>query len=85
MQKNYSQTFSNTLVVRSKIFSKTVLFLFLLFSSVVIANPPAFNDDVDDQAPPAEIDSYLVILCVVGILLGLYLLRKKELLKTHHQ
>jgi hypothetical protein len=83
MYNNFSQIFSKTAtaMVSPKTFSKIILFLFLFCSNVALATPPGFDDDVNDEAPPAAIDSYLILLCIVGVILGFYLLRKKELLK----
>jgi hypothetical protein len=83
MYNNSSQIFAKTAtaIVSPKTFSKVILFLFLFCSNVALATPPGFEDDVNDEAPPAAIDAYLILLCLVGVILAFFLLRKKELLK----
>lgn len=42
--------------------------------------PPPFDDDVDDQTV-LPIDSNLIGLCVLGVALGYYVVKKNELIK----
>ena len=66
----------------SKIFSKLILFLFLIFSGFVFSQPPPpFGDDVDDETV-LPIDSNIVVLCVLGVALGYYVIKKNQFVKT---
>lgn len=66
-------------MIVTKNFSKLILFVFLIFSSLTFAQtppPPDFGDDVNDELP---IDSHLVVLFGFGVALGYFLLKKNEI------
>lgn len=81
MHKKISKSFSKRDGAYSKLFSKIVLIMFLSFSSLTFAQP-GFDDDVDDEAPAAAIDTNILLLCGVGAALGIYFLTKKEKLES---
>lgn len=81
MQKKSPKNYACSVAKTSKAFSKLILFLFLSFSTLTFAQP-GFDDDVDDEAPVAAIDSGVVLLFVTGIALGYYLLKKNEKIKN---
>ena len=61
----------------SQVKSKFFLFLFLIFSGFVFAQPPPpFDDDVDDELP---INSQLFILGASAIAVGYFAMKKKPL------
>jgi hypothetical protein len=78
----FSHSFPNLQMASCQMFSKLVLFLFLLCSSVTFAQAPGFEDDVNDETTPtAAIDSNRILYCALGVVLGFYLLRKNNLIK----
>lgn len=77
MHKKSSKHYAYSVATISKTFSKLILFLFLTFSTLTFAQVD-FDDDVDDEAPVAAIDSGIVILFFTGIALGFCLLKKGE-------
>ncbi len=80
MHKNSTQYFVNMPFNISKIFSKLVLILFLMFTSLTFSQPPPpFDDDVNDELP---IDSHSVVLLVLGIALGYSLLKKNKIVES---
>ncbi len=46
------------------------LFFLLMLSAPVIAQPPGFDDGVDDETPPAPITALLPLGIAVGAYLG---------------
>ena len=82
MHKNYLKSLTNSTRAISKMFSKVILFLFLSFSTLTFAQPPGFDDDVDDETPVTPIDSDIVLLFSAGIILGFYLLKKNQKIKN---
>lgn len=80
MQKKNLQYSSHMPIKKSKIFSKLVLITFLMFSSFTFSQPPPpFDDDVNDELP---INSHLIVLFGVGVVLGYFLLKKKEIARS---
>lgn len=55
------------------------IFFFSLLSFTVSAQPPAFEDDIEDEAEPATpIDNGIAAALAAGAILGIYLIAKKE-------
>lgn len=77
---------SSQLLAKSTANSKSVL-KFLLFFLLTFSNyssaQPGFDDDVNDEAPAAPIDLSPLLLCVSGLAVGFYFIRKTNILKLN--
>ena len=53
-----------------------LLISFLFLSTLSFAQPPIFEEIVDDEIPPAPIDGFIVLSLLAGAGLGFKKLRK---------
>lgn len=84
MRKKNFKTFSNRKVSAVQLLSKVICCTLILTSTLVSAQVPGFDDDVNDETgPAAPLDNGIILLSCLGVAYGFYFMRKNNQLETN--